>query len=338
MLPNHHIADTASLPSPNASVETFPVRVSHKQHEALDICRIEFTSLDGSPLPAFSAGAHIDVHLPNGLMRQYSLCNAPSETHRYVIGVLKDPATRGGSKALHELIHPGSVLQISAPKNRFALDPNAKHSILVAGGIGVTPLLSMAEMLTTNGQDFQMHYATRSPERAAFREHICASKYAHRVHFYFDDGPSEHQLNLGHVVAERGNDDHLYVCGPGGFIEAVLSAARSHGWPDEQLHREFFKSDAAQQAADTSFEVQLASSGRVITIPADKSVLETLAEAGIELPASCEQGTCGTCLTHLLSGEPDHRDTYLTPQEQAANDRFMPCCSRAKSQRLVLDL
>jgi vanillate O-demethylase ferredoxin subunit len=313
------------------------VRVARKAREAEDICSYELVRVDGQPLPAFSAGAHIDVHVRDGLVRQYSLCNPPHERQRYVIGVLRDPASRGGSAAMHEAIEVGSLLQISAPKNHFPLLP-ARRSLLFAGGIGVTPILAMAESLAGAGAGFEMHYSARAPERTAFRERIAESGFAADVHFHYDSGDAAQKLDLAALIAAPDADTHIYVCGPGGFIDYVVNTAKALGWPAAQVHLEYFAAAAVDTGADTAFDVRLASSGRVISIPAGRSVVAVLAENGVDVPVACEQGVCGTCLTRVLDGVPEHRDVYLTDQERAANDQFTPCCSRAKSAVLVLDL
>jgi len=314
------------------------VRVARKSVEAQDICTFELVAVDGRPLPAFAAGSHVDVQVPGGLTRQYSLCNDPTESHRYLIGVLRDPASRGGSAAMHERLAEGDTLTISAPKNHFPLAHDAKRHLLLAGGIGITPILCMAERLAITGADFELHYCTRSRERTAFHGRIAASAFAQRVHFHFDDGATVQKLDIAALLETPQAGTHLYVCGPKGFMDAVLGSARASGWPEAQLHYEFFGADVAPLAGDGAFEVMLASSGRVVVVPKDRSVVQALAAAGIEVQTSCEQGVCGTCLTRVLEGEPEHRDMYLTPEEQAANELFTPCCSRAKSARLVLDL
>jgi vanillate monooxygenase ferredoxin subunit len=320
------------------NVSDLRVRVGRKTSEAVDIATLELINVDDRPLPAFSAGSHIDVHLPNGLTRQYSLCNAPSEGHRYLIGVLRDPESRGGSQAMHEQVKEGDVLHISAPKNHFPLAHEATHSVLIAGGIGVTPILCMAERLAVTAASFEMHYCTRSPERTAFRERITASSFSSRVHFHFDDGPESQKLQLSQLLTPMRPGVHLYVCGPKGFMDWVLESARAAGWPSTRLHYEFFGAEVAASEDDASFEVKLASSGRTVVVPKDKTVVQALAAVGVEIATSCEQGVCGTCITRILEGEPDHRDMYLTPEEQAANDQFTPCCSRSVSPVLVLDL
>ena len=320
------------------SAAGFSVRVARKTVEAEGICSFELVRTDGQPLPAFAAGSHVDVEIPGGTTRQYSLCNDPAETHRYQIAVLRDAGSRGGSVAMHDRVNEGDVLSISAPKNHFALAHEAGSHLLLAGGIGVTPLLCMAERLSRVGADFEMHYCTRSKSRTAFVDRIAASAFAARVAFHFDDGAAEQRFELDRVLSRPEPGRHLYVCGPKGFMDAVLATARDKGWPEAQIHYEFFGAEVAARAGDGSFEIQLASSGRVIPVAAERTVVQALAEAGVSVATSCEQGVCGTCLTRVIEGVPDHRDMYLTPEEQAAGDQFLPCCSRSKSARLVLDL
>lgn len=321
-----------------STANTLQVRVARKAAEAQDIVTLELVAVDGAALPAFSAGSHIDVQLPNGITRQYSLCNDPQETHRYQIGVLRDAASRGGSVAVHDLVKEGDVLTISSPRNHFGLAHEAKKHLLLAGGIGVTPILCMAERLANTGADFAMHYATRAPERTAFRQRIAASAFAARVQFHYDNGDAAQKLDLQALLGQPEAGTHLYVCGPKGFMDAVLNTARAAGWPEAQIHYEFFGAEVAKSDSDASFEIKLASSGRIVMVPKDQTVVQALAAAGVDIMISCEQGVCGTCLTRVLEGVPDHKDSYLTPEEQAANDQFTPCCSRSKTPRLVLDL
>lgn len=311
--------------------------VVSRNDEALGICSFELAAADGSPLPAFSAGAHIDVHLPGGLVRQYSLCNHPEERHRYLIGVLDDPASRGGSRSLHQQVGAGASLRISEPRNLFPLTAGARRSLLFAGGIGITPILCMAEQLSHSGADFELHYCARSCERAAFLERIRHSPFADRLFVHFDEQP-ETALDIAQVLGGAHDDVHLYVCGPGGFMQHVLESARSLGWQEANLHREYFAAAALDTSGDGSFSVQVGSTGEVFEVPADQSVVQVLERHGIEIAVSCEQGICGTCLTRVLQGTPDHRDLFLTEQEQALNDQFTPCCSRSKTPLLVLDM
>lgn len=314
------------------------VRVARKTPEAEGIASFELVAVDGQPLPPFEAGAHLDVHVPGGLVRQYSLCNAPGERQRYLIGVLRDPVSRGGSVAMHDRLTEGATLKVSAPKNHFPLVESAQRSILFAGGIGVTPIIAMAERLQSLGAAFEFHYCTRSAARTAFVDRLRTSAFADKLKFHFDDGAAEQKLNLAQTLATPQPGTHLYVCGPTGFLDAVRATARDHGWSDEQIHFEYFAGAPTHSADDTGFEVQIKSSGQVFRIEAAETVTQVLAANQIMIPTSCEQGVCGTCLTRVLEGQIEHKDLYLTPEEQAANDQFLPCCSRAKSGRLVLDL
>ncbi|MBC3953660.1 MULTISPECIES: PDR/VanB family oxidoreductase [Pseudomonas] len=313
------------------------VTVLSRTDEALDICSYELVRTDGGMLPPFTAGSHIDVHVPDGPIRQYSLCNAPDERHRYLIGVLNDPASRGGSRTLHEQIHPGAHLRISEPRNLFALAQNASRTLLFGGGIGITPILCMAEHLAQHGEPFELHYCARSADRAAFTERLQQSAFADNVSLHFDDRP-ETRLDALAILAGPDANAHVYVCGPNGFMQHILDSARTQGWSDEQLHREYFTAAPVDTSSDGSFSVEVGSTGQVFNVPADKTVAQVLESNGIDIPLSCEQGVCGTCLTRVLKGVPDHRDLFLTEAEQALNDQFTPCCSRSKTPLLVLDI
>ena len=315
------------------------VKITRKFEVARDISAFELADPDGAPLPAFSAGAHIDVHISEGLTRQYSLCNNSDETHRYLIGVLRDPDSRGGSMAMHALPE-GALVEIGEPKNHFPLASDAEHSILLAGGIGVTPLLCMAECLAHASASFELHYCTREAQRTAFRERLNEPHLKAQTRLYFDNGPAVERIDLSKVVGDPDPGKHLYVCGPGGLIEAVLDKARQLGWNSANVHREYFTIALANANVDGDgpFRIKLARSGRIIDVCAGQTAAKALDEAGVTIATSCEQGVCGTCLTRVLSGQPDHRDVYLTEDERCANDQFLPCCSRSKSPMLVLDL
>ncbi len=318
--------------------DTLAVRVRRKERITEDVALFELVAADGDRMPAFAAGAHIDVHIPGGAIRQYSLCNAPGDSSHYEIAVLREEFGRGGSLAMHADVRGGDQLIISRPRNMFPLSGDAERSLLIAGGIGITPLLSMAEHLETSRQPFDLHYCSRSRARTAFADALASSRYGGRVHFHFDDGPPEQRLRLGELLAQPPTGLHLYCCGPKGFMDAVLGTARSCGWTEAQLHHEVFNARSTGPAADEAFEIQLASSGRIIPVGARQTALAALEAHGICIPRSCEQGVCGTCLTAVVDGIPDHRDVYLTTEEQAANRQFLPCCSRAKTFRIVIDL
>lgn len=314
------------------------LKVKRKAVEAEGIYSFELVDIKGAELPPFSAGAHIDLHITHGLTRQYSLCNDPKERHRYLISVLKDPASRGGSVALHEQVQEGQVIRTSAPRNVFPLAPSASRHLLFAGGIGITPMLAMAHTLFAQGAAFELHYCFRSRERAAFIDALGQAPFAAHLHLHDGSGTSGHTLNAQQLLTPATPGSHLYVCGPAGFMGHILETARQSGWPENSLHRELFTAAPTDQSANKPFEVELASTGQVLQIPADRSVFEVLDAAGISLETSCEQGVCGTCVTRVLAGVPEHRDQFLSAAEQAANDRFTPCCSRARTARLVLDL
>lgn len=316
------------------------VRVRARRDEAEGICSFELEALDGQPLPQFDAGAHIDVHVRGGVVRQYSLCGDPQERRHWRIGVLRDPASRGGSAGMHEAVPVGTLLRVSAPRNLFGLI-DAPHSLLVAGGIGVTPILSMAQQLHREGKTFELHYCARSPARMAFRDEIASATFADRARFYFDDdGRGAAGFDAAATLKAAPAGAHLYVCGPNGFMAHVLDAARAAGWPEERLHREHFAASTGAQdrTGDRPFVLRLARSGATLEVPADRSALQVLLDHGIGLNFSCESGVCGSCITPLLEGLPEHRDTCLLDSERADNRLFTPCCSRARTPELVLDL
>ncbi len=323
------------LRKPAASMMT--LRVASKVPEADGICSFELVDPAGGQLPAFSAGSHIDVQLAPGLVRQYSLCNDPSETGRYLIGVQLAADSRGGSRAMHALAC-GDSLTVSAPKNHFPLAHAATRSLLFAGGIGITPILCMAERLANSGADFELHYSARTRRRAAFLDRIANSSYRVQVKYHFSDDPSCPPLDTGAVLAHPAAGTHLYVCGPQGYMDTIINAARAAGWPDEQVHREYFSGSVQHKDADVPFDVKLASSGKVIRVAQDQTVLAALTACGVDVQASCAEGVCGTCLTRVLDGTPEHRDVFLSAAERARNDSFLPCCSRSTGPMLVLDL
>ena len=314
------------------------MRIAGRRMETADIVALTLADPNGADLPGFTAGAHIDVEIQPGLVRQYSLMALPNAGGTYQIGVLKDPASRGGSVALHALRQDDHI-RISAPRNHFSLAAGDHPTLLFAGGIGVTPLMCMAEELHRAGRPFKLHYCARSASRAAFVDLLQTAPYADRVELHFDDGDASDKLGLDALLTATDRRAHLYVCGPAGFMEWVIGAALGAGWPDAQIHREYFKADPPVVLADDGvFQVRLAKTGREFRVPADRSIAAVLIGAGVDVPLSCEAGVCGTCLCTVLDGVPDHRDYFLTPDEKARGNQILPCCSRAKTPLLVLDL
>ena len=279
------------------------VRVARKQVEADNIVSFELVPADGGELPAFSAGSHIDVEVQPGLVRQYSLCNPSAERHRYLIAVLREPKSRGGSVAMLDRVAEGQQIRISEPRNHFQLVADARRVKLFAGGIGVTPILCMAERLANSEIPFSFHYANRSRGRTAFLQRIQSSAFASQVTFHFDDEAGGKMLDLQAAIGAVEEGTHLYVCGPAAFIKSVLETAERAGWPSSHLHREYFVSSEPEAVTTGgTFSVRIASTGKTLTVPAGRAVIDVLSENGIDVPTSCQQGVCGTCVTRVLEG------------------------------------
>lgn len=312
------------------------VRIKSITHEADDVIALELRPVAGDALPEFAAGAHIDLRLPNGIERSYSLANPQGERGRYLIGVQKDAASRGGSRFVHDTLRAGDVVSITPPRNNFPLVEDTGHVVLIAGGIGVTPIWCMVQRLVALGRSWDMFYAARSRRRAGFLDAIAGLRglAARHVHLHFDDERGG-VLDVAAVVRAAPPGSHFYCCGPLPML-AVFEQATA-ALPAERVHVEYF---TAKGPIDTGggFEVVLARSGRTVAVPAGKTILDALADAGIPVRHSCLEGVCGTCETTVIEGIPDHRDMVLSPQERASNRTIMICCSRAKGERLVLDL
>lgn len=312
------------------------VRVRQIVREAEDINSYELVAADGTELPPFAAGAHIDVHLSSGHIRQYSLCNSPSERHRYVIAVLDQANGRGGSRALHRTVRVGHLLTISEPRNSFPLTETATTVLLIAGGIGITPLMAMAYRLESLGVEYALHYCTRSPEKTAFGT-LLGSIAGTRVHYHHDGGDSQRSLDVRTLLDAPLAGSHVYCCGPAGLIAAVKSATAS--WAEGTVHFEYFAAPSQADGGtneDRGFKVQLARSGKVLEVASNSTILQTLRAAGVAVNSSCEGGTCGTCAVPYLEGRPDHRDYVLDDEE---HERLITVCiSRCFSPLLILDL
>ncbi len=316
---------------------TIAVRISSKQRETDEIAVFELVSADGAALPEFSPGAHIDVHVA-GLVRQYSLCNGPQDSDRYLIAVKREPQSRGGSRAMHEL-QAGDRLEISAPRNHFPLDPAPGPKLFLAAGIGITPLLSMTRHLLARGLPFELQVFTRSREHTAFRELLAGAEFRGQASFHYGLDAEALRAHLQALLCRRAEGAQLYLCGPRPFMDLVVATAAALSWPSEAVHLEYFSADPGlEDAPRRAFRVKLARSGASYDVPEDKSIVQALAEQGVDIATACEQGICGTCLTGVVDGTPDHRDSFLSDEEKRAGKQIMPCVSRAKSPLLVLDL
>ncbi|AOK19250.1 Vanillate O-demethylase oxidoreductase [Burkholderia ubonensis] len=312
------------------------VLIANRDDTAEGIISLELVSPDGGNLPPFEAGSHVDVHIAPGLIRQYSLCNDPSESRRYRLGILRDEASRGGSVEIHRTFVPGQVIRISEPRCNFHLATATDRAVLLAGGIGITPLLSMAYRLHALDVPFTMHYCTRSSRRTAFAAEIASSAFAPQVDFHYDEGAPAQRFSLDTCLPDVRKGTHLYACGPEGFIRFVTDGAISRGWEPEQIHSEHFKAEISTNGS--TFTVVAAVSGVSVTVPTGVTVAQALMNAGVSVPLSCEQGVCGTCLTHVIEGVPDHRDQYQTDDEKRTNTQMTPCCSRSLSEKIVLEI
>lgn len=307
------------------------LRIRSARWEADHILGFRLEPLRGESLPSFAAGAHVEVTLQPGLKRSYSLLNDPAEQDAYEIGVQLDPESRGGSQHIHEHWRPGQVIEVSEPRNLFQLDEGAGHSILIAGGIGITPMLSMVQRLKGLGRSWELHYAVRSRNRAAFLERL---EKLSNVKVTIDDEPSTARLDLKALLSATPSDAHVYCCGPAG----MLAAFREHGgWLGERMHFEYFASDATV-ACDGGYRLQLRRSSKVIDVAAGETMLDALLGAGVDVGFACYEGVCGSCRVGVLDGVPDHRDQFLTQAEKDANNAVMTCCSGARTPTLTLDI
>ncbi|WP_039788797.1 PDR/VanB family oxidoreductase [Herbaspirillum huttiense] len=308
--------------------------------ETGDIRSFRLVRADGAPLPAYEPGAHIDVTGPTGIMRQYSLCGPLEDRCGYTIAVKREPASRGGSAALHDAVKPGMELEVGTPRNLFALDAGAQEHLLFGAGIGVTPLLAMAYRLWAEQKPFTLHYFVRAREHAAFADLLENAPFAAQVRFHYAVMPAQMDHYLTACLEAGSKEAHVYTCGPAPFMDAVVKCAAANR-SEEAIHLEHFQAAPAASEAvggDGVFEVQLASSGKVVQIPVGIPIVDILAREGIVIDTSCREGICGTCVVPLLEGEPDHRDNCLSKKEKAANDQICTCVSRARSGMLVLDL
>lgn len=311
------------------------VSVARLWDETSEIRCFELRAVDGGKLPAIEPGAHIDVHLDGGLTRQYSLWNGPGDTEAYLIGVKRESESRGGSAAMHQITQ-GEILEVGNPRNNFPLAETTGPSLLLAGGIGITPLLSMMRFLDAQSRPVQLHLFSRSIDLSPF------STFLHdRPTATIHAGLFPPRLNavLADLLECRQDNAHLYICGPVPFMDLARTTALEKAWPEPHIHLEYFapRDDAAEPAGH-EFELVLQKSGKTLVVRSDQTIIQAMTEAGVDILTSCEQGVCGTCVTTVIEGEPDHRDVYLNAVEHASGKIMTPCVSRCKGNRLVLDL
>ena len=310
------------------------VTVAKRTAVATDIIGLELYSTDGSPLPAYAAGAHVDVYVKSGLIRQYSLTGNPADTTKYRLGILLDPKSRGGSTAIHNDFKTGQQIKIGRPRNNFPMGTNIAHTILFAGGIGITPMLNMAYALEASGASWEMHYCGRTADRLAFTEEL--KRFGDKVQVHVDSGPDDQKMNINGVLATAAPDRHLYVCGPNGFMDFIVKSAGNNNWTEDCVHLERFGAEVNTDGAP--FTVVARKSGKTFDVQPGETISQKLEEHGIHVQVSCQSGVCGTCLTKVAEGMPDHRDLVQTDLEKASNAQITVCCSRSKTKKLVLDV
>lgn len=315
----------------------FKVTVAEIIEETPAIKSLRLTRADGQPFDPYAPGAHIDVTGPTAVTRQYSLCSSPAELDSYTVAVKKETASRGGSLALHEHLHVGDQLEISAPRNLLQVAPDADRHLLFGAGIGITPMLSIAYHLHRTHQAFELHYFARSRDEAAFVELLenrCG--FTEHVRFHFGVPRQEQEPVLQQALAGATGSTHAYACGPEGFMDKVVACAHRR-IPEDNVHIEHFQAGEVDDSQNTAFEVEIDDTGEVFQVPADKSIVEVLRDNDVEIDTSCQEGICGTCIMGVLEGIPDHRDNCLTAGEKKANDQMAVCVSRTKSARLKLE-
>lgn len=309
------------------------VKINRCEFAANDVLALELSSTDGTALPDYDAGAHIDVYIKSGTVRQYSLTGDSRDSGKYRLGILRDPDSRGGSAEIHTTFKTDSVIRIGSPRNHFPLHP-AEHTILFAGGIGITPILSMAYALEANKASWELHYCGRTRERLAFCEEL--ARFGDAVHIHISTGAEDQKLDIAAVLSGATAGRHLYVCGPNGFMDFICKAANVRGWTSDCIHLERFGAEVDTDGAP--FSVTAIRSGITFEVAPGETIAEQLRAHGIDVSVSCQSGVCGTCLTHVVDGTPDHRDLVQTDTEKAANKRMTVCCSRSKTKKLVLDI
>lgn len=315
--------------------DNIKVQVIAREDQGQGVMVISLAALDNKKLPPFDAGAHVDLHIGENLVRQYSLCSSPRDLNTYRLGILKAADSRGGSLQAHQ-ITPGDIVEISPPRNLFPLDHSAHHSLLIGGGIGITPMLAMADTLHRHSESFNLLYCAKSRSAAGFIDEISSANWSEKARLHFSDENEGTRIPLVEILNDVPQNTHLYVCGPEGFMQWVLDNATATGFTEAQLHKEFFNQSVSHSG--NSFTVSVTNLNKEVIVREDQSITEALNCAGIKVRVSCQQGICGTCLANVISGTPDHRDSYLTDDEKADNDQIILCCSRSASKHLEIEV
>lgn len=312
--------------------------VRRVRDETPDIRSFVLESPSGEPLPEYKPGAHVDVEPVPGMIRQYSLAGDATDRNRYLLGVKRDVASRGGSSAMHSLIREGATLRISQPKNNFTLTDTEGRRLLLAGGIGITPLLSMAAALHGQDAPFELHYFIRSNDDLAFKSLLAEAPWAAKVSIHLGLVPPALNDFLDVLLDRPNPNDQIYMCGPGPFMDVICDTAVTAGWNSASVFYELFSAAPPEVPLDgADFIVRLNSTGEEFVVSPEQSIVDVLRDGGHEIETSCEQGICGTCVTRCLEGDPDHHDMYLSDQEHDEERLFTPCVSRAKTKYLVID-
>lgn len=316
----------------------FPARLIAVRYEATDVLSFLLRPLTDELSLKIDPGSHVDVHLPNDMMRSYSLSNGAGHTEDYRLTVSRDPNSRGGSAFMHDSLRVGQILQISKPRNNFCLAENAPMSVFISGGIGITPFIPMITRLNALGRPWRIHYCVRTRDRAALLGELeaLAATGSGELCTNFDEDPAG-ILDLDATMRLVPPDAHVYCCGPTGMLNAFRTGAASAGISDERVHFEYFSSDV-QGATEGGFTVVLRKSGKEIVVEPGQSILAAVTALGLNVPYSCEEGICGACETPVIEGKPDHRDMILSDAEREESKTMMICCSGSKSERLILDL
>lgn len=332
-----HLAAKVLVDTPTAIADDNPwleVIVAKRTEVATDVISLELTSADGTQLPAYSAGAHVDLYIKSGLIRQYSLTGDPSDRTKFRLGILLDPKSRGGSTKVHADFKQGQQIKVGRPRNNFPLGPDAAHTVLFAGGIGITPMLNMAYSLEAVDASWELHYCGRTIDRLAFTKEL--ERFGKKVHVHIDAEPKDQHLDINAVLGLTAPDRHLYVCGPNGFMDFVVSSAKKNGWNAQCVNIERFGAEVNTDGAP--FTIVAQKSGKSFDVQPGETIAQKLKENGIDVQVSCQSGVCGTCLTPVVNGMADHRDLVQTDLEKASNVQITVCCSRSKTKTLTLDI